>query len=378
MHYDVVVAGGSISGLLCAREVARGGHSVLVLEKDHEIGTPEHCGGMVSLDALEELGIVPSIRTFGGAVELAEIFAPNGKSFTIRANRQRVIEVSRRELDKQIARQACAAGAIIRTSTSVRRLGSGRVRTAEGDIEAKVTVDARGVSSLIRSAGSSGALSCAQYEVKAPWIERRVEVYLDQTKYPGFFAWVIPSPYGTAKIGVAGRWINATVALDEFLAGRGEYSILRRIMAPLWVGGPLKSFVSDSVVTVGDAAGQTKPTTAGGIYSCGMGGILAGRTVSRFLDTGDRRELSCYRREWANKFGKEFKRQLDARRLLEGLENDAINRLFECVTPKIVQEISELDGFDFHAVSIARLLGARMAVRATRAVIESGVRRLLS
>ncbi|MGI0097867.1 MAG: FAD-dependent oxidoreductase, partial [Nitrosopumilaceae archaeon] len=39
MYYDVVIAGGSIAGLLCAREAANKGHSVLVLEEDYEIGT---------------------------------------------------------------------------------------------------------------------------------------------------------------------------------------------------------------------------------------------------------------------------------------------------------------------------------------------------
>ena len=38
--YDVVIAGGSISGLLTAREVAKKGYSVLVLEEGFEIGTP--------------------------------------------------------------------------------------------------------------------------------------------------------------------------------------------------------------------------------------------------------------------------------------------------------------------------------------------------
>jgi digeranylgeranylglycerophospholipid reductase len=56
MHnYDVVIAGGSVSGLLAAREIAGGGLSVAVLEEDAEIGTPEHCGGLVSISAYTTL-----------------------------------------------------------------------------------------------------------------------------------------------------------------------------------------------------------------------------------------------------------------------------------------------------------------------------------
>ena len=57
MYYDVVVGGGSIAGLLTAREISSKGFSVLVIEEDYEIGTPEHCGGLVSIAGLEELGI---------------------------------------------------------------------------------------------------------------------------------------------------------------------------------------------------------------------------------------------------------------------------------------------------------------------------------
>jgi len=52
--YDVIVAGGSISGLLAAREIAKKGYSVLVLEEGFEVGTPDHCGGLVSKSALRD------------------------------------------------------------------------------------------------------------------------------------------------------------------------------------------------------------------------------------------------------------------------------------------------------------------------------------
>ena len=99
MYYDVVVAGGSVAGLLSAREISAEGYSVLVIEEDYEIGTPEHCGGLVSVAGLEELGIIPFRKTFDHMIESAKITSPNGNSFTINSKKQKVVEISRRELD---------------------------------------------------------------------------------------------------------------------------------------------------------------------------------------------------------------------------------------------------------------------------------------
>ena len=110
-EYDVVIAGGSISGLLTAREIARNGNSVLVLEEGFEIGTPDHCGGLVSKTALNDLGINPSQKTFDSIISSAQIFSPSGKNITIDSKNQNVVVVSRRELDKQAALQAQKLGA---------------------------------------------------------------------------------------------------------------------------------------------------------------------------------------------------------------------------------------------------------------------------
>ena len=58
--YDVIIAGGSLSGLLSAREIANHGNDVLVLEDHSVIGLPEKCDGLVSLNALSSLGIIPN------------------------------------------------------------------------------------------------------------------------------------------------------------------------------------------------------------------------------------------------------------------------------------------------------------------------------
>ncbi len=378
MYYDVVIAGGSIAGLLCAREVANSGHSVLVLEEDYEIGTPEHCGGLVSIAALEELGIVPHRKTLAHYIETAEIFSPLGKRFSIESKKQKVAEINRRELDKQIALQAQKNGAEIRVKTSFKGIIDDGVNTSDGKINCKIIVDARGVSSLINH-DRTGILSSAQYEVYADWIKKgKVEVYFDQKKYPGFFAWIIPSSDGIGKVGVAGKGINASEVIQEFLSRKGNYSTIRKIFAPIWIKGPIKKFVSKNIVIVGDAAGQSKPTTAGGIYSCGLGGILAGRAISKYLKTENENDLNEYQKLWMKKFGKEFEKQLLARKILERLDNDAINKLFDSVTPEVLKEISNKDDFDFHTSSIIKLLGVKGSFKAAKIIMANEMKNLLS
>ena len=87
--------------------------------------------------------------------------------------------------------------------------------------------------------------------------------YLDQEKYPGFFAWIIPSGNGVGKVGVSGKGINSSTIIQEFLEKKGNFSVIRKIYAPIWIKGPIKKFVDNNTIIVGDAAGQSKPTTAG-------------------------------------------------------------------------------------------------------------------
>ena len=376
-EYDVVIAGGSISGLLTAREIARNGNSVLVLEEGFEIGTPDHCGGLVSKTALNDLGINPSQKTFDSIIRSEQIFSPSGKNITIDSKNQNVVVVSRRELDKQAALQAQKLGAEIMVNTSYMKKTDSGVKTSIGDINCKVVVDCRGVNALLNN-DRDGVLQSAQYEVYGDWIQDgQVEVYIDQKKYPEFFGWIIPSGNGIGKVGVAGKEINVSKTMENLLSSKGNHSIIRKIYAPIWIKGPIKKFTSENLIIVGDAAGQAKPTTAGGIYSCGMGGIVAGKTITKFLETKKISDLEEYQKIWINKFGKEFEKQTLARRLLRRLDNDSIDKLFNQITPEIIKEISEKDDFDFHTGSIIKLLGLKNSVSVAQTIIGGEIKKLL-
>jgi flavin-dependent dehydrogenase len=295
----------------------------------------------------------------------------------VNSKKQKVAEISRRELDKQIAHQAQKMGAEIRVKMSFLEKTDDGVRTSEGNIQCKVIVDARGVASLIQK-DREGILSSAQYEIFADWIKKgKVEVFFDQEKFPGFFAWVIPSSEGKGKVGVAGKGINSAETIEKFLSTKGKFSIIRKIFAPIWIKGPIENFVKGNIVIVGDAAGQSKPTTAGGIFSCGLGGVYAGQAISRFLESENKSDLEEYQRRWNEKFGKEFDKQLFARKMLERFDNQTINTLCESVTPEITKEISEKDDFDFHTGSIVKLLGMKGSIKTVKTILGGEIKKLL-
>jgi geranylgeranyl reductase family protein len=382
MHdYDVVIAGGSISGLLAAREAAANGLSVLVVEEDVEIGTPEHCGGLVSINAIRNLGIIPGSNVLHRTIKQAEVFSPSGSSFTLNAEKQGVMAIDRRAFDKQVAQQTTKHGSDIWVKCSVKSFREEQdhvtVETTNGNVKGKVMVDARGVSSIIEK-NRNGVLLSAQYEVHADWVDENVEVYFDQNNYPSFFAWVIPNGNNAAKVGVAGKGINASKALRSFLESKGKHVIMRKIFAPIWVLGPLDHFVSGRMVSVGDAAGQTKPTTAGGIYTCGMAGILAGRAIVYAIAKNNLRLLHMYEREWLQLFKKEFDRMLLARKVFEHLDNKAIDEMFKLVTSQTIDDVSENVDFDFHSQALSKLMSAEGAIKIAKTVLGSEVRKLFS
>jgi geranylgeranyl reductase family protein len=381
-NYEVIVAGGSISGLLAAREIASRDLSVAVLEEDAEIGTPEHCGGLVSVSGMKNLGIVPNASIVeNNKIMRARILSPSS-GLEINAEKQKVVVLDRRGLDKQVAFQAQKMGAEIRVKCSMRSWekndSSYLVKTSEGELSCRYFVDARGVASIL-GRNREGVLQSAQYEVYAPWIDgETIEVSFDSERYPGFFAWIIPTGPGSGKVGVAGRGINAANMLNTYIEAKGGgHSVVRKVFAPIWVDGPAESFIVDGAIIVGDAAGQSKPTTAGGIYTCGMGGMLAGMAIVNSIKKNDESMLGHYEHEWLSLFKSEFDKMLVARRLLERLDNKAIDDLFAAIPQEKIEEAASTGDFDFHSAAIAKILGAKAAAKMVKALLGNEIRRLI-
>ncbi len=145
------------------------------------------------------------------------------------------------------------------------------------------------------------------------------------------------------------------------------------------VSGPITPFIKDRVVAVGDAAGQTKPTTAGGIYTGGIGGMIAGQKIAESLIGDNPSILSLYEKDWMARFGSEFVFLKNARRIIRLLTDNQIDNIFMSLKGSGIEEFVSEDGdFDFHSKSILKALGMKGMSRLVTSMAKREIKTLLS
>ncbi len=375
--YDILVAGGSIAGLTFANEAAHRGAKVLVAEEHPEIGEPEKCDGLVSLRGLRKYGYPPDQNVIQNKIDTAVVHAPSRLQFAVNASSLDVVVLDRSAFDKQVSSLAESNGAEVRVGArvgpSTPRNDGVATKVGDDTVHSKFLVDATGPSSSPRK----GILPAAKYEVEAQWIRQPVvEVFMDAQKYPGFFAWVIPYGPHLAKVGAAGYGVNPFKALDAFLSDR-PCTILRKVSAPIYVGGPSPRFVDGRRIFVGESAGQVKPTTAGGIMTSIAGAVIAAKWTCEAINKNDPALLSRYQLDWEAAFLKEMRSMLRLRGVLEKLSNADMEAMMKALaSPKLVQGLSQTD-FDFHATALLGALGISGLLRIARVVASAEVRSLL-
>jgi geranylgeranyl reductase family protein len=377
--YEVTVVGGGPIGSYTARRLAETGHNVLVLEKKRRAGEAVCCTGIVGIECVNAFNI--DDRLIISKVNGARLFPPSGRPLFIQRQEPQACVLDRVAFDVDMAECAMAAGAEYSFSnrvTDINITGEGVTVHVTGngkytEVKSKAVVIAAGFTpSLLQrlGLGTYGDFTIgAQVEVATNGIED-VEVYFGEMA-PGFFAWIVPTTPPLARIGLLMRKTPGTYLRSWLKKLESDGKIPASAAEPCFGAIPLKPpprTYGERLIVVGDAAGQVKPTSGGGIYYGLLGADIASTTLHEALEDGDlsARRLARYERGWKKKLGRELTVGYWARRIFERLSEKQVDRIFDIVKSGNIDEamLKAKDlSFDWHSKTIIRLLRHQMVAR---------------
>lgn len=337
-RFDVVVIGGGPAGATAADDLARRGHSVLLLDRDGRI---KPCGGAIPPRLMRDFEIPEALLV--ARARTARMVSPDDRKVDIPIDNGFVGLVDRDQFDEWLRARAATHGAF-RARGSFERLEAVdggrlvhyravRARRHAADIDAGAeigelrTVQARYV------IGADGAKSEVARQAEVPGADRtryvfayheilrapaegtpgydgsRCDVFYRGSLSPDFYGWVFPHG-GTLSIGTGsadkGFSLRAAVGRLREATGLGGAETLRREGAPI----PMKPLPrwdnGRDTVLAGDAAGVVAPASGEGIYYAMAGGRFAAEAVHAALTEADARCLKLARRRFMREHGRVF------------------------------------------------------------------------
>ena len=372
MH-DVVIAGGGPIGSHIAFKLAQAGYDVLVLEKKEAIGGRVCCAGIIGQECINTFNIDGDVIL--RRANSARIYSPSGRLLSLWRQENQACIVDRAALDSSLAKRAEAAGAkfIFSCSAGNAELKADRITIETSGNGAKPGYDARALvvatgfgAGLVERVGlgkPGDYVIGAQAEVTLRDINE-IEVYMGRKVAPGFFAWLVPTGPHKALVGLLSR-SNPKRYLKKLLSALKADGKITDDNLKIDCRGinikPLAKTYGRRLMVVGDAAGQVKPTTGGGIFF----GLLAADTavdnLKQALQMNDfsAGSLADYQKQWKKKLARELKICYWARRLYERLSDRQIDKIFDITLDSgIYRTLLESDdlSFDWHGRAISRAL----------------------
>ncbi len=369
---DVLVVGAGPSGLRLAGRLAELGLDVRVLERKERVGEGVICTGIIGSDAVGRLGL--GRESVIREIQDVRLVSPFDTVVTYRHPRPFALVVDRERFDRALADEALTRGARIELGTKVDSVSVGKhgvtaaaVRPGVGPLRyaARLAVIASGVDTSLHGecglAAPRDFLCGAQTEVPSTGPEETT-IFVGKNVAPGAFAWMVPAAPGRTRIGLLTGGDSKSRLKDFLLKYRGQGfgpNAEARIRTRPIAQGLVSKTVGERVLSVGEAAGQIKTTTGGGISYGLLCADLASEVVADCFSRGTfgSPSLSRYENLWRRAIQKEILVGSTTRKMCVLLSDRRIEGLFRLAqTDGIIPIIRETADFDWHSDLIRALL----------------------
>ena len=366
--YDVIVVGAGPGGSFAAKKAAKAGASVLLIDRRKELGAPVRCGEGLGSHWLDELGLKVSPKAISAEISGSVLYSPNMKrEVKIQNPETRGYVIDRKVFDKDLAIDAGRAGAEVIAKTEVYEVmkKDGKVcgvkANCAGDkfeANCKVLIAADGGESTIaRMAGIDSTATLydtdfgIEYEMVNVDCQDLIEIYFSKSAAPRGYVWVFPKGKDVANVGVGIGGLekgNAVEYLDRFIKNNKRFEGAQTVAIKgglIPVGEPLKELVADGLMIVGTAAHQVDPIHGGGMALAMEAGGIAGEVAAKCAaeEKTDKKSLYEYESIWRKKVGPKLMRRLRLRKVLEKLDDNDFNAIFENLTDKDLDELIKGD-----------------------------------
>ncbi|MBI3975173.1 MAG: NAD(P)/FAD-dependent oxidoreductase [Armatimonadetes bacterium] len=404
-RFDIIVIGGGPAGGMAAWTAARAGLRTVLLEEHGEIGAPTHCSGKLSVHAFREFDLPLSLaRTM---LRAATLYAPDGGVAGVRRGEIDSYVVDRDLFDRWLVARAAEAGAEIRLGVRARR-GSRDTGTVLVDAErrggtltmrAPVVIDAEGARTLLPAslgiAPRRALIHGLQYEMEGLRLEAddTPELYFGREWAPGFFAWIMPLGGGAGRVGLCidprltdrpPVFFLERLIADHPVTSRRAHGarLVRKLVGRIPVLGGRAPSAAPGLLIAGDAAGQVKATSGGGIYFSLVAGRLAAAAGAAMVG-GDLLAGRRYEQGWQRRFGRELLFTRAVRRMLNALPDPDLSRLIRAIgeNPLLQRAIEEHGDTQYQSRLLRPVLGQALRswreIRLAPAVLRALVRGLL-
>lgn len=308
-----MVVGGGAVGLYFSRLAAESGLDVTLYESKRDVSEgAEKASGILSIRGLERIGIEADgckVNTLKGAV-----LHSDGRSLNIVSRRPMAYVLDRGLLAKSLERDALESGVKI---TKGKRLEKSDIIDISKD-RSTVVVGADGSISGVASAFGFPPIRKYVLTYKAEYRGAHagrtdvVGLYFSKHYAKGLFGWHVPYSDDVVEIGLgisSDSKMSSRIAFDRFIKSGDINGIIDE--ASMISGHasmiPLESrrcTVKGNVALIGDAAGQVKATTGGGIIFGCLSAIALRDSIVK--SNGELSRLARYERAWRSVCGRDL------------------------------------------------------------------------